>query len=103
MFHPRHIVMLALSVLAPIGVAVAAEPVGEFLERHCLECHAGDKPKGDFRLDQLPRDFTEEAHQERWLTALERVRAGEMPPEKKPRPAEAEVRTLSDWVEARVK
>jgi hypothetical protein len=80
-----------------------ADAIGPFLARHCLDCHEGDKPKGDFRLDRLPRDLADPASRERWLTVLERVRAGEMPPEKKPRPTQDEIRTLSDWVDAGVK
>ena len=113
--NPRTVVLVALSGLALLAAAGAAaseappavpaggDPVGPFLARHCLDCHEGDKPKGDFRLDRLSRDLTDPAVRERWLTVLERVRAGEMPPEKKPRPAADEVRGLSDWVDAGVK
>ena len=33
------------------------EQVRPFLARHCQECHGGEKPKGDFRLDRLTSDF----------------------------------------------
>ena len=34
--------------------------VKPFLARHCLSCHSGEKPKGDFSLDKLAPDFTDE-------------------------------------------
>src|SRR5205823_6453809 len=74
------------------------DQIRPFLARHCLECHSGAKPKGDFRLDQLSSDFADPTSRERWLTVLKRVQAGEMPPKGKPRPTENEVRALADWV-----
>jgi mono/diheme cytochrome c family protein len=77
------------------------DQVRPILARHCLGCHGTEKPKGDFRLDRLSPDFADEATRERWRAVLKRVKAGEMPPKSKPRPAEQEVRLLSDWVGAR--
>src|SRR5688572_28660188 len=123
MYHPRNAVLVAVCGLAMFAAANAAregaaiEPggggqsgspvddgrVAAFLALHCMECHEGDRAKGDFRLDRLPRDLADDASRERWLVVLERVRAGEMPPEKKPRPAQGEVRQLTDWVHAGLK
>jgi len=75
-----------------------AEKVRPLLARHCLECHGPAKPKGNLRLDQLPPDFADAEYRERWLAVLQRVKAGEMPPKGKPRPTEAEVKTLTDWI-----
>ncbi|HKB01510.1 MAG TPA: DUF1587 domain-containing protein, partial [Gemmataceae bacterium] len=77
------------------------EQVRPFLVKHCQECHAGEKPKGDFRLDRLTADFDAPAMRERWTTVLKRVQAGEMPPKGKPRPAEKDVRVLTEWVDAK--
>ena len=78
------------------------EPARTFLATHCQECHTGEKPKGDFRVDQLSADFASTANRERWLAALKRVKAGEMPPKAKPRPTEKDVHAVTDWVAARV-
>src|SRR5437879_6262938 len=59
--------------------------VRPFLARHCLECHGGAKPKGDFRLDRLAPDFADGVSRERWQTVLKRVTADEMPPKAKAR------------------
>ena len=77
------------------------EPVRAFLTKHCQECHAGEKPKGDFDVSKLGADFADPANRERWLAALARVQAGEMPPKAKPRPAEKDVQALATWINAK--
>ena len=72
------------------------------LTQHCVECHRGDKPKGNLRLDNLKLDFADAAARKHWTTVVERLRAGEMPPKTKPRPPEKEVQTLIDWLAPRV-
>jgi hypothetical protein len=74
------------------------EHIRPFLVRHCLGCHGGEKPKGNFRLDRLAPDFADQVSRERWWAVLERVKAGEMPPKSKPRPAAKEVQLLADWI-----
>src|SRR5438128_9728677 len=61
------------------------DQIRPLLARHCLECHSGEKPKGDFRLDRLSADFADRATNERWQAVLARVKTGEMPPKEKPR------------------
>ncbi|HUY87357.1 MAG TPA: holo-ACP synthase [Pirellulales bacterium] len=39
--------------------AGAAERFRPFLERHCYECHRGEMPKGELRLDRLKADFAD--------------------------------------------
>jgi mono/diheme cytochrome c family protein len=72
-----------------------------FLARNCLECHTGEKPKGNFRVDQLVTDFTDKANRQKWQTVLKRITAGEMPPKSKPRPSADDVRALTDWIAAK--
>jgi mono/diheme cytochrome c family protein len=99
---------LAVALLfAAHSAAVAADPPAGFdatvkplLARYCTDCHGPDKAKGGFRADNLTADFTDPANRERWQTAAGRVRAGEMPPEGKPRPSVVEARALADWVTA---
>src|SRR5262245_6242354 len=75
-----------------------AERARTFLNRHCLECHGAERPKGMFRVDKLSADFGERAGRDRWQSVLKRVRAGEMPPKTKPRPPEKEIAELTDWI-----
>lgn len=69
-----------------------------FLTKHCLECHSGEKPKGEFSLEGLAADFASTATRERWLAVSERAKAGEMPPKEKPRPPAEEIAALVDWI-----
>src|SRR5437016_4062108 len=62
------------------------DPAKAFLTQHCQGCHAGEKPKGNFRLDSLTQDFNDKANRERWLAVSEQIKNGTMPPKEKPRP-----------------
>lgn len=72
------------------------------LARHCVECHRGEKPKGNLRLDNLTTDFEEAVTREHWAAVIKRLKAGEMPPKDQPRPPEKDLKALTDWLEARV-
>jgi hypothetical protein len=73
-----------------------------FLEKHCLECHSGERPKGELALEPLlasPPDVR--ASQDRadtWFLMRQRAVLGEMPPKKHARPAQAEIDAFSAWV-----
>ena len=85
---------------SPAGGAAYDAQIRPILAKHCLECHSGEKPKGDLRLDKLPPGFGEPAAGKTWGKVLERIQAGEMPPEEKPRLADAESQQLGDWIAA---
>ncbi len=91
---------------APAPAEAAPKPDANhfrpFFDQHCVKCHSGDKPKGDWRIDELTMDFGNQASRDRWQSVLEKLEAGEMPPKSKPRPPEQEVRALSEWITARV-
>lgn len=72
------------------------------LARHCVDCHSGDKPKGNLRLDKLTPDFADDATRKHWTAVVERLEAGEMPPKEKPRPSEKEVQALIEWLGPRL-
>jgi mono/diheme cytochrome c family protein len=76
------------------------EQVRPFLVRHCLGCHGPEMTKGNLRLDRLAPDFDAQLSRDQWLTVLKRIKAGEMPPKAKPRPAEKEVEALAGWITA---
>jgi mono/diheme cytochrome c family protein len=78
------------------------DPAKPFFARHCQACHAGPKPKGNFRLESLSQDFTDKDNRVRWLAALEQVKEGNMPPAEKPRPSAQEIQALSEWIGGRV-
>ena len=75
-----------------------AEQVKPLLAKHCQSCHRGEKPKGDFLIDKLSLDFADKENRKRWLSVLEQVKAGTMPPKEKPRPPAEDVKLLTDWI-----
>src|SRR5437899_1843849 len=79
-----------------------AAHVRPFLETHCRDCHRGEKAKGDFRLDHLDPAFASKTAEERWRSVLDQLQAGDMPPKKKPRPPEPELRAAKEWIGARL-
>ncbi len=83
--------------IAP-GSQEYAERVAPFFAKYCQECHSGEEPKGDLRLDLLTPDFLDAQSRDHWLTVVEQLREGRMPPKEKPRPPEKEARALLDWI-----
>ena len=69
----------------------AARPFEAFLETHCIQCHGSEKEKGDLRIDQLSRNFQLGEDSHLWAEVIERINSGEMPPEEKPQPSQAEI------------
>ncbi|MFM8273039.1 MAG: DUF1587 domain-containing protein, partial [Gemmata sp.] len=69
-----------------------------FVKKHCLECHTGESAESGVKLDSLTADFANKANRELWLSALEQIKAGSMPPKGKPRPDSKEAKVLGGWV-----
>lgn len=91
MFPVRTIALFLLLTGAP--ALDAAEPpasLASFLDAHCLECHDADVKKGGLNLLDLAFAPEDAALFPTWQRVYERVRDGEMPPAKKPRPEAAE-------------
>ncbi|HEY3899247.1 MAG TPA: DUF1592 domain-containing protein [Chthoniobacter sp.] len=94
-----------LIVAAPAATATQKSYGDQFrplFDQYCAKCHSGDKPKGDWRVEELGADFSDAAVRDRWQSVLEKLEAGEMPPKAKPRPSEQETHTLTDWIASRV-
>jgi cytochrome c553 len=109
---PRFAPVLRLSLLATLvgcaSFAAASTPVHDaaqfnstiapLIQKYCGECHGGEKPKGNFRVADLSTDFADAEHARRWNDVLEQLQSSAMPPDGKPRPTEAEVKTICDWI-----
>ncbi|MDQ3621047.1 MAG: DUF1588 domain-containing protein [Verrucomicrobiota bacterium] len=76
--------------------AVLVETVRPLLEEYCADCHDDGQHKGGYRVDLLTGDMAREA--EDWAAALERLRAGDMPPEGKRRPDAQSIARLAAWI-----
>ncbi|MDA0811554.1 MAG: DUF1592 domain-containing protein, partial [Verrucomicrobia bacterium] len=79
----------------------APAPAGElhpFLQTHCFDCHDADQQEGDLNLEELSKSPIDFKSGPQWATVLRRVEAGEMPPKKKKRPSEEELRKAVAWL-----
>jgi hypothetical protein len=71
--------------------------VRPFLEKHCFSCHGESAAKAGLRLDNLAAEFTiEKAHV--WTKVLDRLESGDMPPKKRPQPAQADRALVVNWI-----
>ena len=84
-----------LIILFPLSMSGVDKSFESFLKKHCISCHGPKKEKGDLRIDTLSRDFKAGVDSHLWAEVNERINAGEMPPEEKPRPSEREI---SDFI-----
>jgi len=78
-------------------------PLRPFLERHCLQCHGGDRPDAGLdlvgpSLEVLPA-ASAGAEVEPWSWVHERLADGTMPPLDEPRPDPAEVAAALELLE----
>jgi hypothetical protein len=97
--------VMAAILLPRAGVAKEADlardlagTVRPFLETYCVECHAGEKPKGE--LDLAPYRTVESITGDlrRWSTVLERLSEGEMPPKKAKQPPARLRQQVVAWI-----
>ncbi len=77
--------------------------VRPFFQTYCSRCHDAQKHEGEFRLDTLARDFTEQTVAQRWSEVVFRMNSGEMPPKKEPQPKAEELGRVVDWLSTRLK
>lgn len=102
------LLVLLLAPASPLTAEEATSPpldkafatgVQPFLRKYCLDCHGQEEPEAKLDLsrfgtfDSVVRDI---AH---WNIVLDRVAAGEMPPEEaEAQPTGAERRAVVDWI-----
>jgi mono/diheme cytochrome c family protein len=91
----------AESRAAAAAVTPSKDPARLLFADHCQKCHSGAKPKGDFQIESLTQDFSDRKNRELWLTVLEQLKTGEMPPKKKPRPPAHAVQAAINWINER--
>ena len=95
---------LFILILLTKGFLFAKNPSFEaFLDAHCVSCHGPKKEKGDLRIDTLSRDFKNGIDSHLWAEVVERINAGEMPPEDEPQPKQEEIATFIAELDSRIK
>lgn len=80
----KHILFISIFVFSK---SVQADDTTQFLKTHCVRCHGAEESKGDLRLDTLSFSATKSESVGIWQAIVDRVDAGEMPPEKAPQPS----------------
>jgi hypothetical protein len=81
----------------PPAVTHFQERIRPVLSQYCFDCHGDGAKKGDIAFDELKTDDAILNH-ELWSKVLRNVRAGIMPPQKKPHPAPEDRKKLEEWI-----
>jgi len=70
--------VVILAITAATSSVIADDAL---LKTHCVKCHGGPEPKGDFSMHDLGAEPDRDSI-DLWTASLDRVKAGEMPPAK---------------------
>lgn len=98
MKHPIHLICFVAISGASLRADDAVAGHRQFLNEHCGKCHTGEKPKGGFDLESLSPGLADADSRRQWLSVMEQIETGEMPPETKPRPPATQVEALTAWI-----
>ncbi|MCX6836878.1 MAG: DUF1592 domain-containing protein [Verrucomicrobia bacterium] len=98
MKHPIHLICFVAISGASLRANEDLAAHKQFLNEHCGKCHTGKKPKGGFDLGSLSPGLSNSDSRRHWLSVLEQIETGEMPPESKPRPPATQVEALTTWI-----
>jgi len=97
---------LALVLRAGAGEGPGAvefhREIRPLLETYCFDCHGDGANKGKVAFDTFESDQGAVESRELWRRVLRNLRAGIMPPPRKPRPAPEEQARIADWIKTAV-
>lgn len=85
---------------APTDEAAFEKSIAPFLQKYCVECHKGEKPKGGVSLDAYQSEAHARKDRKNWATIQHVLAAGDMPPAKKQQPTKAEREFVINWIES---
>lgn len=83
---------------APGGVEDYRRNIKPLLEKYCFDCHADGANKGSVSFDEFKSEQAALEDHDLWLRALKNLRAGMMPPARKPQPTAAEKQLIEKWI-----
>jgi len=92
----------ASAQVATDGAAKFHKQIEPILTEYCSDCHMDGSKKGGITLDQFKSDKDLLENRELWFNVLKHVRAGIMPPAKKPRPSDEQKAQLGTWIKSAV-
>jgi len=105
-WHGQRTVLACLATALACACAQAAQPdpaqqfrqsVQPILTEYCYDCHGDGAKKGGVAFDELTSNDALLNH-DLWFKVLKNLRAGIMPPQKKPRPPAADLHKIEAWV-----
>lgn len=77
-----------------------ADVLAPFVTQYCADCHAGDEAEAGLNVERLLEAPSVPHRRREWQRVLDRVRAGEMPPEEGAQPEPAEREAVLAWLTA---
>jgi mono/diheme cytochrome c family protein len=83
-----------------VSASAALNPVQPFFNRTCYGCHNSSVRSGGLNLETFSGAIASPEDAATVDKILRRIRAGEMPPASRPRPDEAELRLVTNWLES---
>lgn len=109
----KKLVLLAGALAAAASLCAAAEApsfspsydkdVRPLIVANCVICHNAQKKKGDLDLSQYASSDKALADEQAWEDVADRLRSGDMPPEKaKHKPTDEERKTILAWIDQHV-
>ncbi len=81
----------------PRAAPVYATDVAPLFEKYCLDCHDSAAAEGGIVLEDVPGEADEKLAR-LLIRVAENLRSESMPPEGEPRPDEAELEIICDWI-----
>jgi hypothetical protein len=98
-----------ICLIPAFGLAVEVDSAPEFhrdiepvLQEFCYDCHGDGAKKGGVAFDELNLTNGFRDTRDVWWKALKNLRAGLMPPNKKPQPTPAQKELIAQWIKTTV-
>ena len=84
------------------GASEYRKDIEPIIKEYCYDCHGDGMDKGKVAFDEFDPDKDLGTSQDLWWRALKNLRAGMMPPPKKPHPSPEQIALIEGWIKARV-
>ncbi len=78
------------------------ERIAPFFTRYCGNCHTGNEPMGELKLDDYLARADIVADRETWEKTSKKLHSREMPPEEEPQPEAGERDKVLAWIDGRL-
>ncbi|MEC8162089.1 MAG: DUF1587 domain-containing protein [Planctomycetota bacterium] len=103
LFKPRFAVLLCLGLFPSLTHAEVDLPksIDVFMKKHCYRCHGTETQEAELALHDMERVIKDSADALNWQDILDKLNAGEMPPEDEPQRSREELaRVVGDLTQS---